>query len=166
MKRAFFLGMGLLVLPSVAEAQLQLGFDTGVQVQRQGGISQTNIEIPSRWLRIGIGGGRISFESRTTFAYARAEGESASVIRILPGINFAYRGSTYFRGEVGLLLFTASGETASQYAAGLAVGTKRQIGAGPLYLRLETGVVQWQGNNDFIKSTDFHGVVGISVVVN
>ena len=166
MKLGFFLGVGLLVLPAVAEAQLEVGFDSGVTVERGGGSSQTTFEIPSGWLRIGFSGQAFTFESLFTLAWARASGQSASVVEFLPGIAYRFRGNTYVRGEVGVLLFSAAGESASQFAYGVSVGTKRQIGPGPLYLRLETGLDQWEGNNDFRERSEFRGSVGLSVVLN
>ena len=166
MKSALFLVVGLLVLPPVAEAQVELGFDSGVTIERSGGINTTTFEVPSNWLRIGFGGETIAFESLVSLAHARALGQSVTVIEILPGIVYNYRFSTYMRGEVGLLVVSARGESANQFAYGVAVGTKRQIRPGLLYLRFEAGVDKWRRNNDFNAKSDFRFLVGISVVVN
>ena len=165
MKRALFFAVGLLVLPPVAEAQIELGFDSGVRVVRAGGLSQTRVDIPAGWLRVGFPGETFTFESLIDFTVAFSSGQTASVIRILPGIVYHYRASTYFRGEVGLLLINEAGDSLSQFAFGIAVGTKRQIGPGPLYLRLEAGIDQWRENNDFAESSEYRALVGISVVV-
>ena len=165
MKPALFLGVGLLVLPPVAEAQLEVGFDSGVTVERQGGTSQTTFEVPSALLRIGFVGQTIGFESLLTTFVRRVAGQTQTLIKLLPGISYNYRRSTYIRGEVGLVVVNA-GSSASQFAYGLAVGNKRQIGPGPLYLRFEAAVDQWLENDDFFSHTDFRGTIGLSVVIN
>ena len=56
--------------------------------------------------------------------------------------------------------------TLRQYAYGIAVGTKRQIGPGPLDLRLETGLDKWvERENLFLEASDFRGTVGLSIVL-
>ena len=166
MKSALFLVVGLLALPPVAQGQIEIGFDSGVMVQRSPGSDQTTFELPSSWLRFGFPSRTITFESLITFVAARASGQTATLIRILPGVVYQYRASTYVRGELGLLLISAGGESFSQFGYGLAVGTKRQIGPGPVYVRFEAGVDQWRENNDFLKSSDFRGLIGLSIVVN
>ena len=169
MKGALFLGVSLLLLPPVAEAQLELGFDTGVSVLRTGGQSLTSIDFPSG-LRIGIGlPGEFTFESLFKFSWLGASGQSSSTLEFLPGIAYNIRANTYIRGEVGMLQLTGVVEdrTFRQYAYGIAAGTKRQIGAGPLYLRLETGLDKWvERENQFLEASDFRGTVGITVVLN
>ena len=166
MKRALLLGVGLLVLPCVAEAQLEVGFDAGVAVRRQPGSDQTTFSVPSGWLRVGFPGETISFESLMEVTVLRAFGQTASLVRLLPGIAYNYRPNAYFRGEVGMLLLNQPGSSASQFALGIATGTKRQLGPGPLYLRLEVGLDRWLPSSDFRKSSEFRGVVGLSVVIN
>ena len=166
MKLALVLSVGLLVLPSVAEAQIEIGFDSGVAVDRTLGINVTTFDIPASWLRVGFAGERVSFESLVTFSLRRVLDQTASTIKFLPGIVYHTRRGLYFRGEVGLLLVNDPSSSLSQFALGVAAGLKRQIGPGPLYLRLETGVDQWRENSDFFKHSEFRGLVGISVVVN
>jgi hypothetical protein len=165
MKPALFLGLSLLVLPPVAEAQLEVGFDSGVTVERQGSSSQTTFEVPATLLRVGYAGQTISFESLLTTYVRRVSVQTQTLIKFLPGIAYNYRRSTYIRGGVGLVVVNAGG-SASQFAFGLAVGTKRQIGPGPLYLRLEAAMDQWLENSDFLSHTDFRGTIGLSVVIN
>lgn len=166
MKLALVLSIGLLVLPSVSEAQIELGFDSGIEVDRTLGINVTTFDIPTRWFRIGFPGERISFESLVTFSVTRVLDQTATAIKFLPGIVYHTRRGMYFRGEAGMLLINDPGSSASQFAFGVAAGLKRQIGSGPLYLRLETGVDRWRGNSDFFEHSEFRGLVGISVVVN
>ena len=54
MKLALFLAVGLLVLPPVAKAQVELGFDSGLTVQRILGTNLTTFSIPATWLRVGF----------------------------------------------------------------------------------------------------------------
>ena len=173
MKLALFLAAGLLVLPPVAEAQIQLGFDSGVRIERVGGLTETTFEIPSNWLRIGFPVETFTIESLISLFAQRSSGQTVSVISFLPGIVYDYRANLYVRGEVGLLLISASGSSVSQFGYGVAVGNKRQIGPGPLYLRFELGIDQWRENNrgtpslndDLQKRSEFRALVGISVVV-
>ena len=166
MKLALFLTVGLLVLPPVAEAQVELGFDSGVTVDRTLSNNFTTFAIPSSWLRIGIPGETIAFESLLSFAVQSAGDQTATAIKFLPGILYHWRAGTYFKGEAGMLLVTGGGSTLSQFAFGVAVGNKRQIGPGPLYLRFEGAVDSWQENSDFFAHSEFRGLVGISIVLN
>ena len=65
-----------------------------------------------------------------------------------------------------LLVDDGAGTSGSQFAFGIAVGTKRQIGPGPLYFRVEAAVDQWRENSDFFARSEFRFLIGISVVVN
>ncbi len=174
MKRALFLAVALLVLPPVAKAQIELGFDSGVRVERTGGLSLTTFEIPSNWVRIGLPGETIGFESLLSLFAQRESGQTVSVISFLPGIVYHYRPRIYVRGEVGVSRFSSSSSSFSQFAYGLALGTKRVIGPGPLYLRFELGLDQWIENDrgtlnlsdDIQERSEFRALVGIGVVVN
>ena len=173
MKRALFLAVGLLVLARVAEAQIELGFDSGVRIERFGGLTQTTFDIPSNWLRIGFPVETFTIESLISLVAQRSSGQTVSRISFLPGIVYDYRANLYVRGEVGLLLFSQGGSSVSQFAYGVAVGTKRQIGPGPLYLRFEFGIDQWRENDrgtpslndDLQERSEYRALVGISVVV-
>ena len=168
MKLALFLAVGLLVLPPVAKAQVELGFDSGLTVQRILGTNLTTFSIPATWLRVGFFPGQtIAFESLVTVDVQNASGQTATFIKFLPGVVYNWRASTYFRGEAGMLLVDdGAGTSGSQFAFGIAVGTKRQIGPGPLYFRVEAAVDQWRENSDFFARSAFRFLIGISVVVN
>ena len=166
MKLALFLAVGILVLPPVAEAQIEIGCDSGVTVDRTLGTNLTTFEIPSSNLRVGFPGATFTFETLASFTVQRRFDETTTVIRVLPGIVYHWRPTTYFRGEAGLRLLNDSGSSLNQFAFGVAVGNKRQIGPGPLYLRFEFGLDQWRQNSDFFAHSEFRGLVGISVVVN
>ena len=101
MRRALLLGIGLFVLPSVGEAQVEIGVD-----------------------------------------------------------------NVYLRGEVVVTYVREAGSGASQFGFGGAVGTKRQIGDGPVFLRFEGGVDRLLENDDFFSTNEFRALVGLSVVVN
>ena len=167
MKLALLLAVGLVVLPPVAEAQVELGFDSGVTVDRTLGNNVTTFLIPSSMLRVGFFPGEtIAFESLFQFAHQRTPGQKATVIRFLPGIVYNWRPSTYFRGEAGVLLIDDSSTSATQFAFGIGVGTKRQIGPGPLYFRVEVALDQWRENSDFFAHSEFRLLAGISIVLN
>ena len=173
MKLALLLAAGLLVLPRIAEAQIELGFDSGLRIDRTLGTNVTTFAIPSNWLRVGFFPGQaIAFESLVTVEILNAFDETATVIKFLPGIVYNWRANTYFRGEAGMLIVDDPGGirgaiiSGSQFAFGVAVGTKRQIGPGPLYFRVEAAVDQWRKNSNFFARSEFRFLVGISVVVN
>ena len=167
MKLALLLAVGLVVLPPAAEAQVELGFDSGVTVDRTLGINVTTFLIPSGMLRVGFFPGQtIAFESLVSFAVQRAFDETTTLIRFLPGIVFNWRPGTYFRGEAGIQIIDGGGTSASQFAFGVGVGTKRQIGPGPLYFRVEVAMDQWRENSDFFAHSEFRFLAGISIVLN
>ena len=169
MKHALFIAMGLLVLPLAAEAQVELGIDAGLELNRSGGDNITTFVIPRAMLRIGIPRESITFEALVGINSINDSGGDFTLITFLPGIVYPFGSSHYVRGEVGLLYVSevlASGAVRSltQFAFGGAIGTKRQIGDGPVSLRFEGGVDRWQGDGD--DSTDFRALIGISVLVN
>jgi len=70
------------------------------------------------------------------------------------------------RGEVGMLLVSSNFDrSSSQFAYGMTVGSRRRIGRGPVFLRLETGITKWAGNQDYFGRSVFRALVGLSVVV-
>ena len=118
-------------------------------------------------LRVGFFPGQtIAFESLVSFAAQRFSGQTATVIRFLPGIVYNWRPSTYFRGEAGMLVIDDSSTSATQFAFGIGVGTRRQIGPGPLYFRVEVALDQWRENSDFFAHSEFRFLAGISIVLN
>ena len=166
MKLALLLAVGLVVLPPVAEAQVELGFDTGLSIDRTLGDNITRFSIPSSLLRVGFFPGHtIAFESLLSVSILNAFDQTATVIKFLPGIVYNWRASTYFRGEAGMLIVDQGGESANQFAFGVAVGTKRQIGPGPLYFRVEASVDQWRENSDFFARSEFRFLAALSIVV-
>ena len=166
MRRALLLGMGLLVLPSVGEAQVELGVDAGLIVDREDGESSTTFRIPTATIRLGFPRESISFESLVGVAIVSEFDETVTTIALLPGIVFTLGSNVYLRGEVVVTYVREAGSGASQFGFGGAVGTKRQIGDGPVSLRFEGGVDRLLENDDFFSTTEFRALVGLSVVVN
>lgn len=155
-----------LLMPGSLSAQLEFGIDSGIRIQRTVGANRTTFRVPSEWLRVGIRGQRISFESLINFAHARLSGQSATQIEFIPGFAYNIFQSYYVRGEVGMLLLSQENSSASQFAYGIAVGTKYPLGTRPFYVRLETGFDRWVANGDFFESREFRLLVGLTVMVN
>lgn len=166
MKRALLLAIGLFLLPSVGQAQVELGVDAGLIVNRGDGESSTTFRIPTATFRFGFPRESISFESLFGVAIVNEFDETVTTIALLPGIVFTLGSNVYLRGEVVVTYVREAGSGASQFGFGGAVGTKRQIGDGPVFLRFEGGVDRLLKNDDFASATEFRALVGFSVVVN
>ena len=158
-----FLGSCFL-FPNALTAQLELGFDGGVSMDNSGGVVVTSWSIPVDRMRIGVRGGRLSFETLFKILHQRSGGRSATLIEVIPGIAYSMRGG-YLRGEAGMSNLSTPNGTASQYYYGIATGARRQL-HGPVHLRIETGLGKWVRNVNFLESKVFRFTVGLSVVFN
>ncbi len=166
MRRALLLGMGLFVLPSVSEAQVELGLDAGLLYDRAGGESVTAFAIPVPTFRIGFPVGSASIESLVLLQIVNQADVTSTRIVLLPGVNFPVGSSgMYLRAELGLTYVSGGGFSASQFGFGGAVGYKRPMGDGPVSLRFEGGVDQFLENDDFLSTTSIRALIGFSVVV-
>jgi len=164
MKHILLLIIGLALLPHPTQAQLELGFDAGMRVENMAGMNLTTFMAPAEQIRIGAHSKTLAFEALMSFTHQRMRGASATVIKVLPGLVYYLPADTYIRGEVGALLVANVG-SASQFGYGIAAGNKRQIGPGPLYLRIETGVDKWVENWNYAASTEYRFLVGLSIVL-
>ena len=154
----------LSLCPTIAEAQVELGFDVGMTSESSGGFQRTSFHIPTKYLRVGTTG-TISFESLVSVSHQRVEREHLTIIEVLPGIVY-HRGPYYTRAEVGLLLVSSSfGGSNSQFAYGVAVGRKVRIGRAPMFWYVETGIDKWMANPEYLARSVFRFLVGLSVVV-
>ena len=155
-----------LLFPTIAEAQIEIGFDVGLSAENSGGFRLVSYHIPTKYLRIGVPGRTISFESLVSISHKRVLGEHQTVIEVLPGIVY-HRGEYYTRAEVGMLLDSSSfGWSSSQFAYGGAVGRKQRIGKdSSTFWYVETGVDKWVGNIEYAPRSVFRFLVGLSVVI-
>ena len=159
-----FLTVLMLMLPSALGAQVEFGFDSGMVIERSGGLKRTTFRVPSRFLRVGFPGERVSFETLLAFTHQKVGRQSGTSIEVIPGVSFYYGRGLYVRGEAGLFL-TSGAVSRSQFAYGFAVGSRRRIGEGPLFFRLETGLTKWQESADYTASSNFRFLVGLSAVI-
>ncbi len=166
MRRALLFTMGLLALPSVGQAQVDLGLDAGLGYLRSGGESMTAFNIPASSVRIGFPVGSYAFESRVSLQIVNSDDETATSIFLAPGVNFPVGSNgMYLRAELAWSYGAAGGDTGNQFGFGGALGRKRPIGDGPVSLRFEAGVDQWLETSDFYPVTSIFALVGFSVTV-
>ena len=166
MRRALFLAMGLLALPAVGQAQVDLGLDAGLFYDRFRGESRTFFAIPIPTFRIGFPIGSASLESLVRLSIVNEDDETSTRILLIPGVNFPVGSSgMYLRAELAWVFVGAGGQGFSQFGFGGAVGYKRPMGDGPVSLRFEGAVSQFLENDDFVGATEFRALVGFSVVV-
>ena len=166
MKRALLFTMGLLALPSVGQAQVDIGLDAGFGYLRSSGESATTFNIPASSVRIGFPVGSSAFESRVVLSILNGNDETATLIYLAPGVNFPVGSNgMYLRAELSWAYAGGGGDTGTQFGFGGAIGHKRPIGDGPVSLRFEGGVVQWLENSDFDPVTAITAMVGFSVTV-
>jgi hypothetical protein len=159
--------MGLLALPSVGQAQVDLGLDAGLGHFRLGGESTTSFYIPVGDVRIGFPvGSSASIESRVSLRIFNGDDETATTIFLAPGVNFPVGpNGMYLRAELAWSYVGGGGDTGNRFGFGGALGHKRPIGDGPVSLRFEAGALQWLENSDFYAGTSIFALVGFSVTV-
>ena len=179
MKRTLVLGLGLLVVPAVVSAQLEVGLDAGfsILIPDDGSDNIKRFGVPSNplvpflsTLRVGFPAGEtLLIESALGFTYASfGPNDSFNALFIMPGANFLLGDQFYVRGEAGLMRLSDSGSDAqTQYAFGGGAGIRRPLGASAL-LRAEVAADKWlkdagAGLDGFL---DIRAVVGVSAVIN
>jgi len=174
MKRALLLALGLLVAPSVASAQLEVGLDAGLTYEKvqDEDDAAIGIGLPLSGARLGFAGGeQIIVETRLDFGWDKQGDESSTSLALLPGVNFLFGENMYVRGEVGLSYFSFDNGVVdgsfTQYIFGGAVGMRRPVGEGAL-VRLEAGVDRLlENSDDFQPASWLIGLtVGVSAIVN
>ncbi len=171
MKRAILLAVLLLVAPSAARAQLEVGLDAGFVLHTgyENSDNVTQLSIPTGWGRVGLPlGGVLDFETLLGFNRIGSGGSSASQLTFLPGLNFLLGDDgAYLRGEVAVTRTAFDGESQSQFGFGGAVGLKKAIDDGPVSFRLEGAFVRWLEDQDTFQEAfnQIRILVGISARV-
>ena len=90
MKRPILLALLLLVAPSAARAQLEVGLDAGFVLHTgfESSDDVTRISIPTGWGRLGLPlGDLLGFETLLGFDRISSGDSSASQLSFLPGLN-------------------------------------------------------------------------------
>jgi hypothetical protein len=171
MKRPILLALLLLVAPSAARAQLEVGLDAGFVLHTgfESSDDVTRISIPTGWGRLGLPlGDLLGFETLLGFNRISSGDSSASQLSFLPGVNvWLGDDGAYLRGEVAMTRTAFDGESQSQYGFGGAVGLKKDIDGGPVSFRLEGGFVRWLEDQDNFQEAfnQIRILVGISAAV-
>jgi Outer membrane protein beta-barrel domain len=176
MKRALLIALAALAMPVLAQAQVEVGVDAGLGIQKMSGATDKDIsiDIPTSGLRVGFAGGEsLIVETMLDFGWDKYGDQKTTFLTLVPGVNFMVTPQVYVRGEAGLNYFKYDSGTGSssqtQYVFGGAVGTRKMLGEGAL-LRLEAGVDRGLEKKDsgvvtIPASWDFRLVAGISAVV-
>lgn len=174
MKRTLVLALGLMMVPALASAQLEIGLDGGLTYSKDDGATDASIgiELPTSGARLGFAAGpQMIIETRLGVDWQKEGDASASLISLLPGLNYLITPQVYLRGEAGLSRFSFDNGagiegSGTQYIFGAAVGMRRALGSGAL-LRLEAGADQALENTDdgIPANLSIHATVGVSAVV-
>ena len=175
MKRTLVLALGLMVVPAVVSAQLEIGLDSGLSYSDVDGATDATIgfSVPTSGARVAFAAGeQLLIETRLGFDWQKEGDASGNLLSLLPGVNFLVNEQVYVRGEAGLSRFSFDdgvnpSVSGTQYIFGAAVGMRRALGTGAL-LRLEAGVDKaLENTGDGIPSIlDMHATIGVSAVIN
>lgn len=174
MKRSFVLALGLVVIPSLAAAQVEIGIDAGLSVESIDDVDDniTSFSIPTTGLRVGFGAGEmVIVESRLALEYASQGDFSLTALGLVPGVNVLLGEQFYLRGEAGLLYLSeddsGTSDSATQYVLGGAAGLRMPLVDNVIF-RAEAGVDRWLENTDELipASWEFRVVAGLSAVIN
>ena len=174
MRRTLVLALGLMVVPAMASAQVELGFDfLGISYNDTDGAQDATIGVtlPTSGMRIGfMAGEQMIVETRMGFAWEKEGDASSRSLMLAPGLNYLVNDQIYVRGEAGLENFNFDNGTVSvsgtQYIFGGGIGTRRPLGMG--ILRLEAGVQKALENTDdgIPSSLNIYGSAGVSIAIN
>ena len=173
MKRTLVLALGLLVVPAVAAAQVEIGLDGGLSYYDEDQAADAGIlfNVPVSGTRIGfMAGPNMIIETRLGLGWFKQGDANGSSLDLIPGLNYMVTPQVYVRGEAGLTRDSfdpgTGGGSTTQYLFGGGVGMRRSLGAGAV-LRLEGGVEMGMENQDdgIPSYMEIHGTVGLSAVI-
>src|SRR5688500_16974309 len=180
MKKTFVLALGLLVVPQVISAQLEIGLDAGFGIampDADGADNVTRFGVPSGGalpfvappqIRVGFAAGeRLIVESALGFDYVSSGDTSLNSLLVMPGVNFLVGPQFYVRGEAGLVRFSDGDESTTQYGFGAGAGLRRPLGGGAALLRAEVAADKWLEDLDagIDGYLDIRAIIGISAVI-
>ena len=173
MRRTLVLALGLMVVPAMAAAQVEVGLDAGFIYSDEDGAPDAafGFSLPVSGARVGFAAGeQMIIETRLGFDWMKQGDASGSNLDLVPGLNYLVNDQIYVRAEAGLSRQSydpgTGGNSQIQYLFGGGVGMRRPLG--PALLRLEAGVVKGLENTDDLipSHLDFHATVGVSAVIN
>lgn len=179
MKKTFVLALGLLVVPQMVSAQLEVGLDAGFGItmpDADGSDNITRFGVPSGGalpffappqIRVGFAGGQsLIVESALGFDWVSSGDDSITSLLVMPGVNFLVSPQFYVRGEAGLVRFSDGDDSITQYGFGAGAGMRRPLGGAAL-LRIEVGADKWLEDEDagIDGYLDLRAIVGLSAVI-
>lgn len=172
MKRVFVLALALLFAPAVVSAQVEIGLDAGLNINKVDDANDTGFgfHVPTMGARVGFMAGESAVvETILSFGYDKLGDNSSTSIDLIPGLNFLVGEQFYVRGEAGLSYAKFDNGTtsasATQYLFGAGAGIRQTLGDAAL-LRLEAGIDRLLENTDdgIPASWNFRVVVGVSAI--
>jgi hypothetical protein len=172
MRRTLVLAFGLMVVPAMASAQVELGLDFfGLSYTDVDGLDDAAISVglPVSGMRIGfMAGPQMIVETRIEADWDKIGDFSSRSIMLVPGLNYLVNDQIYVRGEAGLSYDAVDPGTGSvsdtQYLFGAGVGTRRPLGMG--ILRLEAGVQKALESDASASFLNIYASAGASVAIN
>lgn len=174
MRRSLVLAFGLLLVPSIVAAQVEIGVDGGLSIESIDDADEniTAFSIPNTEVRVGFWAGEaLIIETRFGLDWTSVGDFSFTGLGFVPGVNFLFGERFYARGEAGFVYLAeddgADDESATQLLLGAAAGMRVPV-VDNIVFRLEGGLDRWLENEDeFIPASwEFRIVAGLSAMVN
>jgi len=171
-KRSLMLALGLIVLPSLSAAQVEIGLDTGLEIEMVDGFDDnTSFHMPSTWARVALSAGEsLLIEPLIGFEYFGEGDLSEHALLLIPGVDYLFGERFYLRGEAGLARYSESDtgfdSSWTQYGLGGGAGIRMRLGDSAL-LRIEAAVDYWLESTDdgVPQRTDVRVLAGASAVI-
>jgi len=173
MTRTLIVALGLLFSPVLVAAQVEVGLDTGLEIEMiDGSDNTTAFHLPTTWARIAFAAGEtLLIEPLVGFEYFSQGDVSENRIILIPGVDLLLGERLYIRGEVGLIRYSEDNAGTdfswSQYGFGGGAGMRIPLGDAAL-LRLEAALDYWLENADdgVPQRTAIRAQAGVSAVIN
>lgn len=173
MRRFMAMAVGaLLLIPAAAQGQVEIGLDAGLTLDNGFDTQDdiTTFSVPQMNARIGFPAGEgLSIETLFGLNRQSSDGNSVTLLTLLPGLNYQLNEKVYLRGELGLQRVSFESGSVSQLGFGAAVGTKQALGDSPVMWRLEGGLTRWSEDSDPPGNEAFNRIrllFGISAPIN
>jgi hypothetical protein len=175
MKRIMVLALGLLFLPALVSAQVEVGLDAGLTFEKIDDVDDSAIDfsVPTSGARIAFAGGEsMLIETLLAFGYGKQGDDSGMALALVPGLNFLLSEQLYLRGEAGLNYVSfdngSGGVSGTQFLFGAGVGIRKPLSEAAV-LRFEGALDRFleslDGDIPFAASWQFRAIMGISAVV-
>jgi hypothetical protein len=151
----------MLLVPAVAQAQVEIGMEGGLQISKGIGDAVTEFDVPVGTVRIGFPSDNVSFETLMSLNVLNVN-STLTLLNLTPGVNFPLgEGDAYLRVEGAMLLASGGGETETELGAGGAFGVKKAIDETDVSFRFEVGYDRFFD----AEVNQFRVLLGLSVTV-